>query len=206
MDIFEMVLESIIPVLFFLFPLIIPILIVMRIFKYKDVIVELMEHSRKNPNYYKKNPEAARQLMMRLGGKKIPKEEWDRKQAEKHQRSLDFARQQIRRGQEVDEYLAESARDRDERDEDERAFDLFHSAAQKRRQQEMYKYSKRRVDPKKLRKDSKFKTTVGILLIGGGATLLGVAFYQEMQTETFWVGLVVIAAGLYLLKSDPERL
>ncbi len=208
MDIFEMVLEHIAPVLFFIIPLLIPILIVMRIFKYKDVIVEMMDQARKNPDYYKNNPEAARQLMMRLrlGGNKASKEIWDKKQEEKHQRALEEARQRIRRGQEVEEHMAGGVRDRDDRDDEEREFDLFHSAARKRRQQEMYKYSKARVDPKKMRKDSKIKTTAGIFLLGGGVILLGAAFYEQMQIETFWVAILVVVAGLYLLKSDPERL
>lgn len=190
MDIFLPLLESFLPLLFFLFPLLIPVLVVLRIFRFKDVLVKIIEEARKNPQFYKDNPEAARALMRQLQKSK------GGASSQPGQKSAGSSQGQAGKRSSLGSVPSSS-----------RSAGMLHSGRDLRSKTPARRSSPIRGTARmtQLRQEQKIKTSVAVLFLVGGVSLLFSNYAYGYNYETFYGGIVLMAAGLYLLKTDIER-
>lgn len=189
MDIAAMLMESVLPLALWLFPLLIPVFIVMRLFRFKDVVVKLMDEVRRNPDIYKNNPEAVKALLGKL--QRSSKNPGGSVAKAGQRRSQTSNSSSVKRSSSVPSSrggVLPSGRDL--------------------RTVKPSKYSTPLRGTSRMtqsRQEHKLKTTVAVLLLLGGVTMLFSTYFYGYQYEPFVGGIVLMVAGLYLLKTDVER-
>lgn len=183
MDIAALLMESVLPLAVYLLPLLIPVFIVMRLFRFKDVVVKLMEEVRRNPDAYKNNPEAVKALLGKMQRTSKPSAGGRRPVA---------APPPVKRSSSVPASrgggVLPSGRDLRTVTPSKRSTPLRGTARMTQSRQE-----------------HKLKTTVAVLFLLGGVTMLFSTYFYGYQYEPFYGGIILMAAGLYLLKTDVER-
>ncbi len=186
MNIDAFIAEFFLPLLFFIFPLLIPALIVAKIFRFKDVIVRLMDEARKNPDLYKNDPEAVKALLLKLqqnrGGSRTVNIQQGQTRVQGRSGSVPSSSgRSVQRNSQAGRSLSSSTTVR-------RSSPLRGTARMSQ-----------------IRQEHKIKTTVAVMLLLGGVGMLFSTYYYGFQPEAFMGGAVMMGAGLFLLKSGVER-
>lgn len=184
MDIAALLLESVLPLAVYVLPILIPVMIVMRLFRFKDVVVKLMDEVRRNPDAYKNNPEAVKALLTKMQrGSSRPPAGGGRPAGGPAPVKRSSSVPPSRGGG-----VLPSGRDLRTVTPSKRSTPLRGTARMTQSRQE-----------------HKLKTTVAVLLLLGGVTMLFSTYFYGYQYEPFFGGIVLMGAGLYLLKTDVER-
>ncbi|MCB1840223.1 MAG: hypothetical protein H6858_02795 [Rhodospirillales bacterium] len=183
MNMVELIAEFILPVLF---PLFVFGIVISKIFRFKDSIVRLMDEARKNPDLYKKDPEAMRELLLKLqqskGGRSVPVRQSSSQKSSSRSSSVPLS--SGARGSR----LVQSGRDLRTTTPTKRSSPLRGTARMTQ-----------------IRQEHKIKTTVAVFFLLGGVSLLFSTYYYGFVPEMFLTGAVLMGAGLFLLKSGVER-
>ncbi|MCB1592053.1 MAG: hypothetical protein KDI90_06330 [Alphaproteobacteria bacterium] len=183
--------ESILPLVSFLFVLLIPIMIVIRLFRFKDVIVRLVDEARKNPDMFKNNPEALRSVLTQLQrAKKEGRSSSSGLSSKQRQRVPASTRSSTNVSHSRRGGVLNAGRD------------LRSSSSTNTRRASAVRGTARMTQ---IRAEQKLKTTVAVLLLLAGVVLLFSNYFYEYHYESFYSGIAMMVAGLYLLKTDVER-
>lgn len=186
MNVDVLIAEFLLPLVFMLLPLLIPVIIVSKIFRFKDVIVRLVDEARKNPDLYKNNPEAVKSLLLKLQKNKAGPQTLSNRQGQ--------TRPQGRSGS----VPTSSGRSTQSGSQTRKSL----SSGSSTRRSSPLRGSARM---SQLRQEHKIKTTVAVMLLLGGVGMLFSTYYYGFQPEAFLGGAVMMGAGLFLLKSGVER-
>lgn len=189
MDFSALVIAYVLPFVFFAGWMLIPVMIVMRLFRFKDVIVKLMEEVRKNPNIYKDNPEAVRTVMRQL------------------QQSSQRPNRSTGGGVRPQPGKSATSQRRSSVPSSRSGSSVLHtgrnlsSSASSRRSTALRGTARMT----QIRQEHKIKTTVAVFMLLGGVMLMLSTYFYGYAHEPLIGGGVLMAAGLYLLKTDVER-
>lgn len=191
MDIAALLLESVLPLAVYVLPVLIPVIIVLRLFRFKDVVVKLMDEVRRNPDIYKNNPEAVKALLGKM-----------------QRTSRNPGGVVAKAGQKPGQPANSSSVKRSSSVPSSRGGGGVLPSGRDLRTVKPSKYSTPLRGTSRMtqsRQEHKLKTTVAVLLLLGGVTMLFSTYFYGYQYEPFIGGIVLMVAGLYLLKTDVER-
>ncbi|MBK9587006.1 MAG: hypothetical protein KA099_02335 [Alphaproteobacteria bacterium] len=186
MNVAALIAEFFLPMIFMLLPLLIPVIIVSKIFRFKDVIVRLLDEARKNPNLYKNDPEAVRMLMLKL------------QQNKGGSRTVNIRQEPSRTPGRTTSVPPSSGRSSSGQSQSSRS---LRSSSSARRSSPLRGTARM----SQIRQEHKIKTTVAVFLLLGGVGMMFSTYYYGFQPEAFMGGAVMMGAGLFLLKSGVER-
>ncbi|MBK6895219.1 MAG: hypothetical protein IPH06_01330 [Alphaproteobacteria bacterium] len=183
MNVAALIFQFLVPILF---PLFILGIVVSKIFNFKDVIIRLLDEARKNPGLYKNDPEAVRDLMLKLQQKKGGS------------RTVNIRQEPSRTPGRTTSVPPSSGRSSSGQSQSSRS---LRSSSSARRSSPLRGTARM----SQIRQEHKIKTTVAVFLLLGGVGMLFSTYYYGFQPEAFMGGAVMMGAGLFLLKSGVER-